>query len=101
VYKKYSIPPIFFYENKNVRIIMLIIFLCRFFSIFVPFVEVLLQTYIRVLQLKTDEENELTQEKNNFAEKALDKNVKEIANHVKIVRPQEALGPWQDKEIRR
>jgi hypothetical protein len=78
---------------------VVIILLSHFFSIFVPFVEVLLQTYIRVLQLKTDEENEL--DKNYFAEMALDKNVKGIANQVKIVRPQEALGPWQGNEVPR
>jgi hypothetical protein len=51
-------------------------------------VEVLLQTYIRVLQLKNNEEKELGEEKNQYFE------------HVKIVRPQNALGAKEDQKLR-
>jgi hypothetical protein len=52
-------------------------------------VEVLLQTYIRVLQLKNNEENE----KNVCVG-----NVKE--SHLKIVQSQQAVGSWQDNGVR-
>jgi hypothetical protein len=75
-----------------------IIFYSIFFSIFVPFVEVLLQTYIRVLQIK-NEENEQRQEKKNFARISLGRNVNETVNHVQMIQSQQALGPWQDGEV--
>jgi hypothetical protein len=54
--------------------------------------EVLLQTYIRVLQLKNNEEN---------GGRVGERNVYGIADHVKTVRPQQVLaGPWQDNGVR-